>query len=130
MISAAADIDVLRKGGIDTTLPENQRRVKDKELRWVESLKTTDAIQAEFNTRLFTAGDSRDPEQAGVWRGGRLTTDARDHLTLSFPFGGMAAVYLEEFAPKNRWTDIIEVNINNLAAVPRSFSASWGLLSS
>ena len=125
-ISAAADIDVLQKGGIDTTLLENQRRVKDKELRWVESLKTTDAIQAVFNTRLFTAGDSRDPEQAGVFGAvvGSLLTLAIT-LLLSFPFGVMAAVYLEEFAPKNRWTDIIEVNINNLAAVP---SIVFGLL--
>ena len=125
-ISAAADIDVLQKGGIDTTLPQNQRRVKDKELRWVESLKTTDAIQAVFNTRLFTAGDSRDPEQAGVFGAvvGSLLTLAIT-LLLSFPFGVMAAVYLEEFAPKNRCTDIIEVNINNLAAVP---SIVFGLL--
>ncbi|MEC8165169.1 MAG: phosphate ABC transporter permease PstA, partial [Pseudomonadota bacterium] len=105
---------------------ENQRRVKDKELRWVESLKTNDAIQAVFNTRLFTAGDSRDPEQAGVFGAvvGSLLTLAIT-LLLSFPFGVMAAVYLEEFAPKNRWTDIIEVNINNLAAVP---SIVFGLL--
>ena len=75
--------------------------MKDKELRWVESLKTTDAIQAVFNTRLFTAGDSRDPEQAGVFGAvvGSLLTLAIT-LLLSFPFGVMAAVYLEEFAPK------------------------------
>ena len=92
--------------------------MKDKELRWVKNLKTTDAIQAKFNTRLFTAGDSRDPEQAGVFGAvvGSLLTLAIT-LLLSFPFGVMAAVYLEEFAPKNRWTDIIEVNINNLATV-------------
>ena len=125
-VSASADIDVLQKGGIDVSVPESERRVKDKEIRWVEALRAADSIEAVFNTRLFTAGDSRDPEQAGVL--GAVVGSLRTlviTLLLSFPFGVMAAVYLEEFAPKNRWTDIIEVNINNLAAVP---SIVFGLL--
>lgn len=125
-VSASADIDVFQKGGIDVSVPESERRVKDKEIRWVEALRAADSTEAVFNTRLFTAGDSRDPEQAGVLGAvvGSLLTLAIT-LLLSFPFGVMAAVYLEEFAPKNRWTDIIEVNINNLAAVP---SIVFGLL--
>jgi phosphate transport system permease protein len=75
---------------------------------------------------FFTQGDSRNPEVAGI-RGalmGSLFT-LMVTLSLSFPIGVAAAIYLEEFAPKNRWTDVIEVNINNLAAVP---SIVFGLL--
>ncbi len=125
-ISAAANIDILNKGGIDTTRPETERRVNNKEISWYENLREAGLIRADFNTRFFTAGDSRDPEQAGVLGAviGSLLTLAIT-LLLSFPFGVMAAIYLEEFAPQNRWTDIIEVNINNLAAVP---SIVFGLL--
>jgi len=125
-LTASADIDIFNKGGIDINLPESDRRVKDKEIRWLETLRTAGAVSIDFNTRFFTAGDSRDPEQAGVLGavvGSTLTLIIT--LLLSFPLGIMAAVYLEEFAPKNRWTDIIEVNINNLAAVP---SIVFGLL--
>ncbi len=75
---------------------------------------------------FFTSGDSREPEQAGVGGAvvGSIFTLAVT-LLLSFPIGVAAAIYLEEFAHKNRWTDIIEVNINNLAAVP---SIVFGLL--
>ena len=79
-----------------------------------------------FNHRFFTSGDSRDPEMSGVWSAVvgsffmLLVT-----LALSFPLGVATAIYLEEFAPKNRWTDVVEVNINNLAAVP---SIVFGLL--
>jgi len=79
-----------------------------------------------FNGTFFTTGDSREPEQAGILGavvGSVLTLVIT--LLLSFPLGVLAAVYLEEFAPKNRWTDLIEVNINNLAAVP---SIIFGLL--
>ncbi|MBO88921.1 MAG: phosphate ABC transporter, permease protein PstA [Rickettsiales bacterium] len=125
-ISAAANIDILNKGGIDTTRPETERRVNNKEISWYENLREAGLIRADFNTRFFTAGDSRDPEQAGVLGAviGSLLTLAIT-LLLSFPFGVMTAIYLEEFAPQNRWTDIIEVNINNLAAVP---SIVFGLL--
>jgi len=83
-------------------------------------------VDLRFNRSFFSNGDSRDPEQAGV-RGaliGSLLT-LLITLLLSFPIGVGAAVYLEEFAPRNRLTDIIEVNINNLAAVP---SIVFGLL--
>ncbi|MGB5298275.1 MAG: phosphate ABC transporter permease PstA, partial [Thiogranum sp.] len=83
-------------------------------------------IEKRFNTTFFTAGDSREPELAGIrsaLTGSLLTLLVT--LVLSFPIGVAAAVYLEEFAPQNRLTDIIEVNINNLAAVP---SIVFGLL--
>lgn len=83
-------------------------------------------LEMRFNTTFFTAGDSREPEQAGIlgaMRGSFFTLVVT--LLLSFPIGVASAVYLEEFAPQNRWTDIIEVNINNLAAVP---SIVFGLL--
>ncbi|HET8728206.1 MAG TPA: phosphate ABC transporter permease PstA, partial [Alphaproteobacteria bacterium] len=83
-------------------------------------------VSAHFNTRFFTSADSRDPEMAGIWgavKGSFFTLLVT--LALSFPVGIAAAVYLEEFAPRNRVTDFIEVNINNLAAVP---SIVFGLL--
>jgi len=125
-VSASADIDVLVKGQIDRNLPESERRVKDNEIAWVDALAAEGAVEKQFNTRFFTAGDSRDPEQAGIWGavvGSFFTLIVT--LAISFPLGVMAAVYLEEFAPKNRITDLIEVNINNLAAVP---SIVFGLL--
>ncbi|TNF06441.1 MAG: phosphate ABC transporter permease PstA [Gammaproteobacteria bacterium] len=93
---------------------------------WIEQLEQDGAIKLGFNSTFFTSGDSREPEQAGIWGAamGSLFTLVVT-LVLSFPIGVAAAVYLEEFAPKNRWTDLIEVNINNLAAVP---SIIFGLL--
>jgi phosphate transport system permease protein len=125
-LTAASDIDILNKGGIDRSLSQSERRVSDKELAWFEMLQEAGAVKKVFNTRFFTAGDSRSPEQAGVLGaviGSTLTLIIT--LLLSFPLGVMAAIYLEEFAPNNRWTDLIEVNINNLAAVP---SIVFGLL--
>ncbi len=125
-ITASDDIDMLIKGRVDLSLPESERRIKDKEIAWVEELRVGGVIEQRFNTRFFPAGDSRDPEQAGVLGaavGSLLTLVVT--LVLSFPLGVMAAIYLEEFAPKNRMTGIIEVNINNLAAVP---SIVFGLL--
>lgn len=94
--------------------------------RWLDSLRRQGLIESGFNWRLLTAGDSREPELAGL-RGaltGSLLTVAVA-LLFGIPLGIAAAVYLEEFAPKNRYTEIIEVNINNLAAVP---SIIFGLL--
>ena len=120
------DVDSLIKGAIDRHLPEDDRRVKDNEIRWIETLESQDAVELRFNTAFFTSGDSREPEQAGIW--GAVVGSAYTlliTLLLSFPVGVLSAVYLEEFAPKNRLTDLIEVNINNLAAVP---SIIFGLL--
>jgi phosphate transport system permease protein len=125
-LPSSGDIDVYVKGHISVDIPESERRVKDKEIAWVKTLQERGALEQKFNTRFFTDGDSRDPEVAGIWGavvGSFFTLLVT--LALAFPLGVMAAVYLEEFAPKNRWTDLVEVNINNLAAVP---SIVFGLL--
>jgi len=125
-VPADDDIDMLVKGHIDHGAPEAERRVEDRQIGWVEALEAAGRIEKRFNTAFFTAGDSREPELAGI-RGaavGSLHT-LLVTLALSFPIGVAAAVYLEEFAPTNRLTDLIEVNINNLAAVP---SIIFGLL--
>ncbi|HIP81374.1 MAG TPA: phosphate ABC transporter permease PstA [Leucothrix mucor] len=124
---AKDDVDVFMKGNIDRNLPESDRRIKDYQLKWIDSLIAEERLEKRFNTVLFTAGDSREPEQAGM-RGaivGSLLTMLVT-LLLSFPIAVAAAAYLEEFAPQNnRWVDLIEININNLAAVP---SIVFGLL--
>jgi len=125
-LPSSDDIDMLMKGAIDRDVPEDDRRVTDKEIAWVDQWLADDAIELQFNTRFFTSGDSREPELAGIlgaFMGSLLSLTIC--FLLSFPLGIMTAVYLEEFAPKNKWTDIIEVNINNLAAVP---SIVFGLL--
>jgi phosphate transport system permease protein len=100
--------------------------VSDRQIAWVNTLREEGRIEKRFNRRFFTSGDSREPEMAGIWGAavGSFYTMLVT-LLLSFPLGIAAAVYLEEFAPRNRWTDLIEVNINNLAAVP---SIVFGLL--
>ena len=125
-LTASDDIDMLRKGHISSEVSESERRVNDKQLGWYDALVAQDRVALQFNTTFFTAGDSREPELAGVWGAlvGTFFTMAVT-LVLSFPLGVATAIYLEEFAPKNRWTDLIEVNINNLAAVP---SIVFGLL--
>lgn len=123
---AKDQVDLLVKGEIDRSLPEEQRNIDDQTIGWVDRLAAEHRVAKRFNTRFFTSGDSREPEQAGVWgavAGSFFTLVVT--LLLSFPIGVAAAVYLEEFAPRNRLTDLIEVNINNLAAVP---SIVFGLL--
>jgi phosphate transport system permease protein len=125
-VLADDDVDMLVKGHIDRRLPESERRLKDNQLAWLDQLIADGRLRKAFNVNFFTNGDSREPELAGIWgamMGSFYTLVVT--LMLSFPIGVAAAVYLEEFAPKNRWTDIIEVNINNLAAVP---SIVFGLL--
>lgn len=121
------DADVYVKGGVSASLGEDERRLNDKQVSWLTSLKERGKIESRFNTTLFTAGDSREPELAGVWgavKGSAYTLSIT--LLLSFILGVATAVFLEEYAPKNnRWMDLIEVNINNLAAVP---SIVFGLL--
>jgi phosphate transport system permease protein len=119
-------VDMVLKGNVSRTAPEDERRLSDQQIGWLSALEQRGDLDLRFNRSFFSNGDSRDPEQAGV-RGaliGSLLT-LLITLLLSFPIGVGAAVYLEEFAPRNRLTDIIEVNINNLAAVP---SIVFGLL--
>ena len=121
------DIDTFVKGLIDRNLPESDRRIKDYQIKWIDKLQAEAKIEKRLNTNFLTNGDSREPEQAGIWGAlkGSLYTMLVT-LLLSFPIGVAAAIYLEEFAPKgNWWIDVIEVNINNLAAVP---SIVFGIL--
>ena len=120
------EVDMTLKGHFRRDLPEAERRMSDKQLAWLDRLTAEGRVERKFNTTFLSAGDSREPELAGIWgavAGSFFTLVIT--LVLSFPIGVAAAVYLEEFAGKNRWTDLIEVNINNLAAVP---SIVFGLL--
>lgn len=123
-VPADDDVDMLMKGYLKKDTQSG--RFNDQQLKWLDRLNAEKRVRKKFNITFFTAGDSREPELAGVW--GAVTGSFFTLLVtllLSFPIGVAAAVYLEEFAPKNRWTDLIEVNINNLAAVP---SIVFGLL--
>ncbi|MEI6354746.1 MAG: phosphate ABC transporter permease PstA [Methylococcus sp.] len=117
-------IDMLIKGKLGNEEELNERHLLDQ--AWIKALQDQNRIRSSFNREFFTNGDSREPEAAGIW--GAVTGSALTLLItigLSLPIGIAAAIYLEEFAPRNRWTDLIEVNINNLAAVP---SIVFGLL--
>ena len=119
-------VDSLMKEHIDRNIDEANRPLKNKELAWIDTLIADARIEKRFNRNFFANGDSPEPELAGIHGAlmGSLFT-LLITLALSFPLGVAAAIYLEEFAAKNRMTDLIEVNINNLAAVP---SIVFGLL--
>lgn len=121
-----ADADLYFKGEIKRATPEEERKLDNQQLDWLDKLEAQGVVKGHFNTGFFTRSDSTEPEQAGVL--GAIVGSAMMLLVtalISIPIGVLAAVWLEEFAPKNRWTDLIEVNINNLAAVP---SIVYGLL--
>ena len=125
-VRASSDVDMFLKGNISAEVAEDQRRVSDLQLGWIKDLQDKGQIEKRFNTQFFTSGDSREPEQAGIL--GAIIGSALTLLVcflFSFPTGVLSAVYLEEFAHKGRINRIIEVNINNLAAVP---SIVFGLL--
>lgn len=125
-VLADDDIDTYLKSRSDDGSEAFTGRLKENQIQWVEKLLADGHIESRFNTTFFTSGDSREPEQAGIMGAiaGSLFT-LLVTIALSFPIGVAAAVYLEEYAKKNRFTDFIEVNINNLAAVP---SIIFGLL--
>ncbi|WP_374310177.1 phosphate ABC transporter permease PstA [Dongia sp.] len=125
-VVAADDIDMLNKGFIRREVAEAERVVPDSQIGWFDALKDKGQVKSTVNTTFLSAGDSREPEQAGIlgaFMGSIFTMLVT--VLLALPLGVMSAIYLEEFAPKNRLTEIIEVNINNLAAVP---SIVFGLL--
>lgn len=125
-LPASSEADLFMKGKISADVEEELRRFKDQDIAWFNVLKDEGKIKKKFNTALFTNGDSREPEMAGIL--GAAFGSFFSLLVcfvISFPLGILTAVYLEEFAKKNRITDLIEVNINNLAAVP---SIVFGLL--
>ena len=120
------DADLYLKGEISRSTPADQRRLTDAQIDWLDRMKASGQVAARFNSGLFTRGDSTEPELAGVL--GAVVGSALMLLVtagIAIPLGVGAALYLEEFAPRGRITDLIEVNINNLAAVP---SIIYGLL--
>ncbi|MCQ0989374.1 phosphate ABC transporter permease PstA [Jiella marina] len=123
---ASSELDSALKGQYDLAVPENRRPISDLQLQYIETLQEQGAIEQRFNTGLFTFGASSRAETAGVGVAiiGSLYM-MLIVLALALPIGVAASIYLEEFAPKNKFTDLIEVNINNLAAVP---SIVFGLL--
>ncbi len=123
---AAGDIDSANKGQIDLTVPEANRKVSDLQVEWLNTLKQKGIVTTGFNWGLLTFGASSRPETSGL--GVALIGSLYMMLivlAIGVPLGVAASIYLEEFAKKNRFTDLIEVNINNLAAVP---SIVFGLL--
>ena len=118
--------DLYYKGEITRETASDQRRVSDQQMAWLDELKRDGHVSTTFNSQLFANGDSTEPELAGVL--GAVVGSALMLLVtacIAIPLGVGAAVYLEEFSKKGRITDLIEVNINNLAAVP---SIVYGLL--
>jgi len=125
-VPLADPFDQFVKGSVKRGTPEEDRLVTDQQIAWMDKLEADGRISTPFNWGLFVNADSRFPELAGL--SGAITGSFFALLVcflISFPTGIAAAVYLEEFAPKNKFTDLIEVNINNLAAVP---SVVFGLL--
>ncbi|MBF0664470.1 MAG: phosphate ABC transporter permease PstA [Brevundimonas sp.] len=122
----ADDADLYFKGEITLDTPAAQRRLSDEQIGWLDRMRAEGMVSSHFNSALFTRGDSTEPELAGVL--GAVIGSALMLLVtalIALPLGVGAALYLEEFAPKGRLTNLIEVNINNLAAVP---SIIYGLL--
>lgn len=125
-VPASSDLDMLEKGKISESGSSDTRRISDMQLAWIEKLEAENMIQKSFNWNFLTSGDSRNPELAGI-----LGALVGSFFTIiicilfSFPIAVCAAIYLEEFAPKNKWTDMLEVMVNNLAAIP---SIVFGLL--
>ncbi len=119
-------VDQVAKGKVSHATPVSERRVTDQQITWTEELREKGKLRTRFNPYFFSNGDSRQPEKAGFLGGviGSLFT-LLVCMSVAFPIGVMAAIYLEELSSKGRMRDIIEVNINNLAAVP---SIVYGLL--
>ncbi len=125
-VPAGSDVDALRKGQLPRDPEAEGARLSAQELGWIAVLEERGRLDRGFDWSFLVSGDSREAELAGV--GGAVVGSLLAllvTLAVAFPLGVAAAVYLEEFAPRNRWTDLIEVNINNLAAVP---SIVFGLL--
>lgn len=122
-----ANIDVWLKGNIDRSLPDAQQQLSPKVREWSDYLSAQGIIENKFSLSLFMNTDSRSSLAsaglAGAFMGSLFMMLIV--IILSVPMGVAAAIYLEEFAPKNKITDLVEVNINNLAAVP---SIVFGLL--
>ena len=136
LIGQTIVFDILVDDDVDTWLKSRANeggaftgRLTKKQLDWLEVLLETDRIEQQFNAVFFSNGDSREPELAGIRSAitGSLFT-LFVTLLLSFTVGISSAIYLEEYAPKNKFTAFIEVNINNLAAIPSIIFGLLGLL--
>ncbi len=125
-VKSSDDVDSFIKGFINRDIDEDKRRIKDNQITWIDQLQADGRLERRFNWDFFIFADSRSPEDAGI-RGAVVGSffTLLITLVLSFPLGVLAAVYLEEFSKPSKITDFIEVNINNLAAVP---SIVFGLL--
>ena len=125
-LKASSTIDVINKNPEMKNLPESNRLISDQELAWFNKLVLSGDVKFGLNKDFFLKADSTEPEQAGILGSilGSFFT-LLITLILSFPVAVAAGVFLEELAPKNKFTDFIEININNLAAVP---SIIFGLL--
>ncbi len=127
-LSLSDDADLYMKGAVRRGVPEEDRKLSNRQLEWLDTLAAQGRIERVFNWNFLLSGDSREPELAGI--GGALVGSLLTllvTLVLCFPLGVATAVYLEEFAPKSRWTDLVEININNLAAVPSVIFGVLGL---
>ncbi|RCL01628.1 MAG: phosphate transport system permease protein [Candidatus Tokpelaia sp. JSC085] len=123
---ASADIDSAFKKQINLAGSETRRKISNRQIEWMHRLSADGSLHRAFNTGLFTLTASNRPETSGL--GVALVGSLYMMLivlVLSLPIGVAAAVYLEEYTHKNRFTDLVEVNINNLASVP---SIVFGLL--
>ena len=125
-VPASSLVDQYLKGKIDINLDETNRPISDAQISWINFMVEKNMIEKKFNVSFFSNGDSRNSEEAGIL-GAMVGSFLALMVTIiaAFPLGVMSAIYLEEFAPKNKFTNLIEVNINNLAAVP---SIVFGLL--
>ena len=125
-IPSSSLVDQFLKGKINIAVNEEDRPINDKQVSWINFMVENKMIERKFNINFFYKGDSRNAEEAGIL--GAIVGSFFVILVaiiVAFPVGVMSAIYLEEFAPKNKITNVIEVNINNLAAVP---SIVFGLL--
>jgi phosphate transport system permease protein len=118
-VIASDDVDMYYKN-------HQLSKLSSEQIQTIQDLKKKGQIRLSFNNAFFTHSDSREPELAGIWGAlaGSCLTLLITFIT-AFPLGVGTALYLEEFAPKNRLTNLIEANINNLAAIP---SILFGLL--
>ena len=125
-IKTSDDVDMLMKGHMDRNVAEKNRRLSDQQIEWVDKLNENGKLDLFFNSTFFTKADSREPESSGIL-GATVGSAFALFITLllALPLAVMSAVYLEYFAKPGKITDFIEVNINNLAAVP---SIVFGLL--
>ena len=125
-ITASDDVDQYLKGRFNTEIPEEDRRLTDKQLKWIDGMRSDGLVKLKFNKNFFTSADSREPESSGIL-GAVVGSALTMFVTVLFalPLAVMASIYLEYFAKPGRVTDFIEININNLAAVP---SIVFGLL--